>query len=107
SGLAEEEAAKIVDIVRDFRGIGVSNFRPTVRACIMIAHVVAVRGGKVRADDSIFYQTCTDVLGWDTVKVKRDGVSIARQEIKQLIEKHCGGNHKGEPRPPGTRTAKS
>lgn len=100
SGLPEEEAAKIVDIVRDFRSVGVANFRPTIRACIMIAHVVAARGGKVRADDSIFYQTCTDVLGWDTVKVKRDGVSIARHEIKRLIEKHCGGNHRGDPRPP-------
>jgi gas vesicle protein GvpN len=96
SGLSEEEAAKIVDIVRDFRTVGVANFRPTIRACIMIAHVVAARGGEVRADDPIFFQTCTDVLGSDTVKVKRDGVSITRDEIKRLIEKHCGMDHKAQ-----------
>lgn len=97
SGLSENEAAKIVDIVRDFRTVGVANFRPTIRACIMIAHVAAARGGEVRADDSIFFQTCIDVLGSDTVKVKRDGVSITKDEIKRLIEKHCGMGNRGNP----------
>jgi hypothetical protein len=61
----------------------------------MIAHVAANRGGKIRSDDPIFLQTCIDVLGSDTVKVKRDGVSITKDEISRLIKKHCGIDHKG------------
>lgn len=95
SGLSEVEVVKIVNIVRDFRTFGVANFRPTIRACIMIAHIVASCGGEIRADDPIFLQVCTDVLSLDTVKVKKNGVSITRDEIKLLIEKHCGEDHRG------------
>ncbi len=93
SGFSDRDVAKIVDIVREFRAVGMANFHPTIRACIMIAVIVSSRGGEVRADDSIFLQTCIDVLGSDTVKVKRNGVSITRDEVKRLIEKHCGTNH--------------
>ena len=37
SGIAQPEAAKIVDIVRELRSVGVNNHRPTIRACILIA----------------------------------------------------------------------
>jgi len=34
SGLPRADAEKIVDIVRELRGMGVNNHRPTIRACI-------------------------------------------------------------------------
>ncbi len=103
AGLPESEAEKIVAIVDDFRQLGVNNSRPTVRACIMIAKVVAGQGGKVRADDAIFLATCMDVLGGDSLKVKREGVSVAKEEVLRLIKTHC--NSKGRHRPPATMSA--
>lgn len=98
SGLSEDEARKIVAIVDEFRRLGVNNSRPTVRACIMIAKVIAGQGGKVAVDDPIFLATCTDVLGCDSLKVKKDGVSVAREEVLRLIKSHF--NSKGKHRLP-------
>ena len=98
SGLPEAEAGKIVAIVDDFRQLGVNNSRPTVRACIMIAKVIVGQGGKARADDPIFLATCMDVLGCDSLKVKREGVSVAKEEVLRLIKTHC--NSKGRHRVP-------
>ena len=98
SGLPESEAGKIVAIVDDFRQLGVNNSRPTVRACIMIAKVIAGQGRRVRADDAIFLATCMDVLGGDSLKVKREGVSVAKEEVLRLIKTHC--NSKGRHRVP-------
>lgn len=103
AGLPESEAEKIVAIVDDFRQLGVNNSRPTVRACIMIAKVIAGQGGKVRADDAIFLAICMDVLGADSLKVKREGVSVAKEEVLRLIKTHC--NSKGRHRLPGTMRA--
>jgi gas vesicle protein GvpN len=36
AGLDVPSAEKIVDLVREFRKLGVSNYRPTIRACIMV-----------------------------------------------------------------------
>lgn len=79
-------AEKIVDLVREFRKLGVSNFRPTVRACIMIARVVKLRGGRVEPDDPVFLETCLDVLGTDMVKVKKEGASVAAAEVRRLVQ---------------------
>lgn len=90
SGLSDKDTVKIVDIVRDMRHSGLGNFRPTLRACIMIARVLAHRGGRPSADDPIFLQTCLDVLGKGIVKIKKEGVSVAKEEVMKLIHKHLG-----------------
>ena len=95
AGLPESEAEKIVAIVDDFRQLGVNNSRPTVRACIMIAKVIAGQGRTVSADDAIFLATCMDVLGGDSLKVKREGVYVAKEEVVWLIKTQ--GNSKGRP----------
>jgi len=63
SGLSKAEAERIVDIVRGTRQKGGINSRQSVRACIMIARVIASQGGQVSPEDPIFLQTCRDVLG--------------------------------------------
>jgi len=85
AGLDAGSAERIVDLVRKFRKLGVSNYRPTVRACIMVGRVVQLRGGRVRPDDPVFAQTCLDVLGSDMVKVRKDGASVAAEEVRELI----------------------
>lgn len=82
SGLSAEEAEAIMDLVREFREIEGSRFRPSVRACIMIAKVTRGCGGQVRPDNPIFLETCLDILCANARKMKRE-------EIKQLIQAHC------------------
>ncbi len=49
SGVSRPDAEVIVDIVRELRGVGVSNHRPTIRACIAIARVLACRSAHARS----------------------------------------------------------
>ncbi|HEV8715130.1 MAG TPA: gas vesicle protein GvpN [Candidatus Binatia bacterium] len=82
SGLSAEEAGAIMELVREFREIEGSRFRPSVRACIMIAKVTRGCGGQVRPDNPIFRETCLDILCANARKMRRE-------EIKQLIQDHC------------------
>lgn len=85
SGVDAPSCRKIVDLVREFRKLGVSNFRPSIRACIMIARIVKLRGGQVRPHDPVLLETCLDVLGSDMVKIQRTGQSVAAEEVKRLV----------------------
>lgn len=82
SGTSAAEAQTIVDLVRQFREIEDSRFRPSVRACIMIAKVTRGCGGQVHPDNSIFLETCLDILWANARKMKREA-------IKRLIQAHC------------------
>ncbi len=89
SGLDEGEAARIVDVVRGFRELGVLPLSPTVRACIMIAKVAALRGAQVACDDRIFLETCRDVLRLDAIKISRDGVRAGSTWLDEVVSRHC------------------
>jgi nitric oxide reductase NorQ protein len=91
SGLDEADAAVIVDVVRELRGVGVNNHRPTVRACIAIARILAHRGGRARAQDSVFRWACRDVLNTDTAKVTRGGESLMGAKVDEVIAAVLGG----------------
>ena len=94
SGLPLADAERIVDIVRDLRGVGVNNHRPTIRACIAIAKILSHCNGRARIDDPTFRWVCCDVLKTDTAKVTHDGQSLMLQKVKEVIEKVCGNHSK-------------
>jgi nitric oxide reductase NorQ protein len=94
SGLPRTDAERIVDIVRELRGVGVNNHRPTIRACIAIAKILAHRQGRARAEDSTFWWVCSDVLKADTAKVTHDGQSLMLQKVEEAIRKVCGNHSK-------------
>ncbi len=95
SGILRLDAETIVDIVRELRGIGVNNHRPTVRACIAIARILAHLGGRARPSDPIFQRVCRDVLNTtDTAKVTREGQSLMSQKVEEVIQKVCGPRRK-------------
>ncbi|MGP0066634.1 MAG: gas vesicle protein GvpN [Isosphaeraceae bacterium] len=98
SGLDEEDSARIVDIVREFREMGVLPLSPTVRACIMIGKVSALRGASVNCDDRIFLETCRDVLRVDSVKITRGGVSASGTWLDDVIGKFCPPRPRHSPR---------
>ena len=82
-----EDAETIVDLVREIRGVGVSNNRPTIRACMMIAKVLARRGGHAQWHDSDFQLVCRDVLSTDTAKVSRDGHPVMLDKVEEIMRR--------------------
>ncbi len=100
SNIPRTDAATIVDIVRELRSLGVNNHRPTIRACIVVARVLALRGDRAQADNPVFRWVCRDVLTTDTAKVTRDGQSIMLQKVDEIIEKVCGQRPGGGARHP-------
>ncbi len=84
-------AARIVDIVRDFRASGEYDQTPTLRASIMIARVVAQQGIAVQSDDGRFVRVCLDMLE----SKKNFGSRAYEQQAEQrkmllsLIEHHA------------------
>jgi len=84
----------IVDIVRELRSVRVSNSRPTIRASIAIARLLAFRGGHTRKNDRVFLTICRDVLSIDTAKVTRAGQSLMPGKIEKVIEKICGNGRR-------------
>ena len=89
SGLSWQQAKAIVDIVREFRALGVNNARPTIRACIMLGRIVAARKGTVSATDTAFRDLCHDVLNGDCLKVTRDGQSVGLERLDEIMERCC------------------
>ena len=90
SNLSYQDAAKIVDIVRDLRVSEECEFRPTIRGCIMIAKSLETLGGLVGAKNKIFREICQDILASETSRI---GSSINQVKVKNLvkalIDKHC------------------
>jgi gas vesicle protein GvpN len=91
SGLPLEQAAQVVDIVRDFRASGEYDQAPTMRACSMIARIIAQQEIAPSATDPRFVHVVLDVL-----EAKKNYSSRApeqrnrqRKMIIGLIEHHC------------------
>lgn len=89
SGLSHEEAKHIVDVVREFRELGLHKHLPTVRSCIMIAKITALRGATVAADDPVFSETCRDVLRIDSIKITHDGASVVSDWLGDILARTC------------------
>ena len=91
SGLAKAKAERIVDLVRDYRASGEYDQVPTLRACIMIASVVAGQNLSMSATDPRFMQTCLDVLGGRAAFRSRSADERLQQRkmLMSLIQHHC------------------
>ncbi len=90
SGISRGDAETIVEVVRELRGVGVHNHRPTIRACIAIARILAHRGAGARLDDPVFLWACRDVLNTDTAKVTRGGEPLMGEKVEEVIKTVCG-----------------
>jgi nitric oxide reductase NorQ protein len=89
SGLPKIQAEAIVEMIREFRTVGVNNARPTIRACVMLARIVASRGSVVDASDPMFRKICHDVVNIDCVKVTHDNQAIGLERLNEVIDKFC------------------
>jgi gas vesicle protein GvpN len=89
SGVSSADADVIVDVVRELRNVGVNNHRPTVRASIAIANILAHHGAHARLDDESFQWACRDVLNVETAKVRRGGESLMPRKIDEIVRQVC------------------
>jgi nitric oxide reductase NorQ protein len=90
SSISRRDAENIVDVVRELRGIGVNNHRPTIRSCIAIARVLAVKGSHARWDDDFFQCVWRDILSADTAKVTKGGEPVILEKAEEIIRRVCG-----------------
>jgi len=96
SGLANGDATKIIKIVRGLRDSDAYEFAPTVRGCIMIAKILAVRHASVDKDDPVFRQTCMDILASETSRIGTAGSQARiREVISELIDQGGQGENGG------------
>lgn len=94
SGIARQEAERIVRLVRALRDLSNGCYNPTVRACIIIAKVLKIRRAHASTHDPVFREICLDVLAGETSgpqgsKQKRQEMSAVVQE---LIRTRCRHN---------------
>ena len=87
SGVSEEDAERIVDIVRYFRSQDGFSHRPSVRAAIMIAKVLAYRGAKCDPKDPVFQHTCLDALRLEEPSKDPNKKRVSLEEMKKGVEK--------------------
>src|ERR1019366_5154395 len=94
SGIARQEAERIVRLVRALRDLGNSCYNPTVRACVIIGKVLKIRRAHAAAHDPIFREICLDVLAGETSGPQ--GRKQKRQEmfavVEDLIRTRCNQN---------------
>jgi len=107
SGISRPDAEVIVDIVRELRSVGVNNYRPTVRASIAIARILAHRSAHPRLSDAEFSLVCHDVLNVDTAKVTLDGRSLMPQKVEEVVQRVCSrASERKKSRCPGAAAEK-
>ncbi len=108
TGIAAEDAATIVDIVREVRGLGVNNHRPTIRACIAIAAILAHRGLHADPDNELFIRVCQDVLSVDSAKITHGGEPLVPRRIAEIVRRVCARREAhSAPQVKGKRQGKS
>lgn len=90
SGLDEQEAGYVVDVVRELRGGHKGNVRQSLRAGIAIARILKQADGKPRYRDRLFHHICYDVLSMETAggQHHRGGAGF-NNTVDQTIQKVC------------------
>lgn len=88
SGMSTEDASGIVDFVRDFRASGECKDMPTLRSCIMIACIAAMKEIQPLARDPRFVTICLDVLG-SKAGYEKEQRDQRKQMLVGLIERYC------------------
>jgi gas vesicle protein GvpN len=91
ASIPRADAGRIVDLVRGFRASGQYEIKPTVRKCLMIGKVMAVRRIRASAADSTFREVVLDVLGTEPMFSDDPAVRNSQQRlmIEGLIDQHC------------------
>lgn len=85
TGLALSESRSVVNLVRTLRTASATGHQPSIRACLAIAKVLALRGAEARLEDETFRWVCRDVLGTTIAKVTREGQALPADVIDEIV----------------------
>ena len=77
TGLARDDAARNDELARAVRLLKPRPHPPTIRSCLMIAKVAALRGVPIDPVDGLFLAICRDVLRIDTLPVEDPETTFA------------------------------
>jgi nitric oxide reductase NorQ protein len=88
SGVAREDAVRIVDVVRHFRQRRIGGHRPSIRAAITIARVMAYRRMPCDPADPLFHRICCDVVGLNGAPGS-GGNLVSPDELRAAIQDAC------------------
>jgi nitric oxide reductase NorQ protein len=90
SNISVEDAEWIVDIVRNFRRRKIGGHRPSIRAAITIARVMAFRHAACNPDDLLFQCICCDVLGLNGARgYGADDNPLSPDDVRAAIQEAC------------------
>lgn len=84
TGMSEEEAGRIVDVVNGFREMFKEGSAPALRPCIMIGKCLRHFEAWATASDTAFLNICWDILCKNGMDRKK-----AAKAIADLVAKHC------------------
>ncbi len=87
SGLDEDDAARLVDLVRAVRGLDAATHGPSVRAALTLARVFARQDVPLDADDPFVRDVCLDVLR-PPHTAPPDATRHHRARVEALLRKH-------------------
>jgi nitric oxide reductase NorQ protein len=91
SGLPMREVERVIALVRGFRDAGLKTSSASVRPAILICRILRVRAGHAFAGDSVFVQTCRDVLLSQARRMGSTPDEDRQNEetLSRLIEETC------------------
>jgi len=90
SGMPVQDVERIVRVVRELRNLGICEFAPTIRGCIMIARSLKVREIPASSSEPLFVEMCQDILASETSRVgSKSGQMRVKEALGDLIVKYC------------------
>lgn len=88
SGLDEQEAGYVVDVVRELRGDRKGKVQ-SLRAGIAMAGILKQAGIKPRYRDRRFHHICYDVLSMETANTRHQDCKTFNKAVDQVVQKIC------------------
>ncbi|MEM7621574.1 MAG: gas vesicle protein GvpN [Planctomycetota bacterium] len=85
SGLSEQQAGRIVSLVRALRGERGSSDQPSIRSAISLARVASASGSKIDVRDDLFVEMAFDVLGEAAPQLAGTETALTRSEFTELM----------------------
>jgi gas vesicle protein GvpN len=100
AGVPVQAAERIVDLIRHFRQRDPSGQRPSIRAAITIAKVLAYHDAECDPTDPLFLSICQDVLHLNNPCGTGADRAMSADELRRTIQAVCEASHD---RPPHCR----
>jgi len=89
TGIAPEDAERIIALVRGFRQTNDIRKVTTIRPGIVIGSILKQKGITADYRNPFFREICLDAL--TVIRATQAELNLARETINQLIDEHCGG----------------